>query len=83
MQSLAPAGNINSIWGVLSRMVTQEGVLRPVRGMTAVVCGAGPAHALYFSCYEAMKTKLTHTSLNSHVAFGMYTSSIMHLLLYF
>jgi len=35
--------------------VRYEGVMRPVRGMSAVVFGAGPAHALYFSCYEKMK----------------------------
>lgn len=28
---------------------------RPVRGMGAVVAGAGPAHALYFATYEYSK----------------------------
>ena len=41
-----------------------EGNLRFVRGLPVVIAGAGPAHALYFSCYETMKRKLSH-SLNS------------------
>ena len=72
MQSLTPnAGHIQSVRSVLSQMVRVEGANRMVRGMGPVVCGAGPAHALYFSCYEAVKNKLTqknHT-LNNHVAY--------------
>jgi hypothetical protein len=30
-------------------MIKYEGILRPVRGIIAVVFGAGPAHALYLS----------------------------------
>jgi len=32
-----------------------EGALRKYRGLNVVAVGAGPAHALYFSCYETMK----------------------------
>ena len=72
MQSLTPnAGHIHSVRGVLSQMVRVEGVNRMVRGMGPVVCGAGPAHALYFSCYEAVKDNLTQRNrmLNNHVAY--------------
>ncbi|KAE8750964.1 hypothetical protein FOCC_FOCC002392 [Frankliniella occidentalis] len=71
MQSLTPnAGHVQSVTGVLSRMVRVEGVNRMVRGMGPVVCGAGPAHALYFSCYEAVKETLTHrNTLNNHLAY--------------
>lgn len=44
-----------SIGETLTRMVQSEGIFRPVRGMSAVVVGSGPAHALYFSCYEYLK----------------------------
>ncbi|CAK9299179.1 unnamed protein product [Gordionus sp. m RMFG-2023] len=39
----------------LSQIIKNEGILRPIRGLNAVVIGAGPAHALYFSSYEAIK----------------------------
>lgn len=55
---------------VMFRMVTQEGVLRPVRGIQAVVAGAGPAHALYFSSYEYLKHSFTAQGFNSHLASG-------------
>lgn len=35
---------------------------RPIRGMTAVVAGAGPAHACYFAAYEYTKEKMTKLS---------------------
>ncbi|KAF3425612.1 hypothetical protein E2986_05165 [Frieseomelitta varia] len=70
MQALTPGsgGGGGGVGTVLSRMVQQEGFLRPIRGMSAMVVGAGPAHALYFSCYEFVKNKLlssrTHPELN-------------------
>ncbi|XP_059488807.1 mitoferrin-1 [Neocloeon triangulifer] len=60
MQSLNNFGSPanRGIYDTLSQMVRQEGILRPCRGMSALVVGAGPAHALYFSCYEYSKDKL-------------------------
>ncbi|KAL0276584.1 UNVERIFIED_CONTAM: hypothetical protein PYX00_004132 [Menopon gallinae] len=58
MQSLSPNVNYNSISDAIKVVVRQEGIFRLVRGMSAVVIGAGPAHALYFSCYEHLKDKL-------------------------
>lgn len=58
MQALTPGpGGGGGIGKVLYKMIRQEGVLRPIRGVNAVVFGAGPAHALYFSCYECLKEK--------------------------
>ncbi|XP_057672726.1 mitoferrin isoform X1 [Diorhabda carinulata] len=54
MQSLAATGT-EGIGETLLRMVRHEGLLRPVRGMSAMVVGAGPSHALYFSSYEFLK----------------------------
>lgn len=58
MQSLVPSPGTQqyrTVLATLSNMVKTEGPLRPVRGMSAVVMGAGPAHALYFGCYEHLK----------------------------
>lgn len=73
MQNLSPSPNATyrGVGETLFRMVKNEGVLRPVRGMSAVVIGAGPAHALYFSCYEFLKNILTQNPiLNNHLAIG-------------
>nr|CAB3266181.1 mitoferrin-1 [Phallusia mammillata] len=37
----------------------REGARRLLRGMSAMVIGAGPAHAMYFACYEKTKHTLT------------------------
>lgn len=54
MQSLSTE-SYQTIRGGLQKMVSIEGLSRPVWGMSAVIVGAGPAHALYFSAYEAIK----------------------------
>jgi len=69
MQSLVPTQGVEyrSVMNTLTQMVRTEGVLRPVRGMSAVMIGAGPAHALYFSCYERIKNVLaTSASLGGY-----------------
>ena len=54
-------------------MVKKEGVLRPMRGIGAVVLGAGPAHALYFSSYEYLRDAITqHSILNSTLSSGEF-----------
>lgn len=57
MQSLRPHPNAvyKSIGDALTTMVKKEGLFTPLRGMNVVAIGAGPAHALYFSTYEATK----------------------------
>lgn len=57
MQSLCPHPNAvyRNIYHAITSMVTKEGLLAPLRGMNVVAIGAGPAHALYFSTYEATK----------------------------
>jgi len=56
MQSFnpVPGGKYTGISDVFRRMLS-EGLLRPMRGFSTVLLGAGPAHALYFSCYEKLK----------------------------
>lgn len=63
LQSLRPNpfARYTGITDGLYKMVRYEGALRPVRGMSAVVMGAGPAHALYFSAYERLKRVISGT----------------------
>lgn len=41
-----------------------------MRGIGAVVLGAGPAHAFYFSTYEFTKEKLTEMNINGNVNYS-------------
>lgn len=84
MQALVPGpGGGGGIGTVLVRMIRQEGFLRPIRGVGAMVAGAGPAHALYFSCYEFLKDKFMsskpHSQFN-HLVYGAAgcVSTILH-----
>ncbi|XP_018910492.1 mitoferrin-2 isoform X2 [Bemisia tabaci] len=83
MQSLSPAANtgVTGIRDVFFRMVTTEGVWRPVKGIGVVVMGAGPAHAIYFSCYEAIKDNLTSRHfMNDAFSYGAAgcVSTVIH-----
>ncbi|CAL8256398.1 unnamed protein product [Lota lota] len=75
MQSLQPdpAAHYRNVMDALRRIITTEGVWRPMRGLNATAVGAGPAHALYFACYEKLKKTLSdliHPGANSHLANG-------------
>ncbi|RWS04736.1 mitoferrin-1-like protein, partial [Dinothrombium tinctorium] len=63
MQSLAPSpqATYRSVPEAMYKMMRYEGFFRPFRGMSVMVASAGPAHALYFSCYEKMKRVLSGT----------------------
>ena len=57
-------------------ILQKEGPRRLLRGMNAMVLGAGPAHAMYFACYEKIKHNLTlringKKWKNSSIANGM------------
>ena len=68
MQSLHPnpSATYRSVPDALYKMMTREGLFRPIKGVSAVIAGAGPAHALYFSCYEKMKRSLSGTETGAH-----------------
>lgn len=52
----------------ISKIASTEGIYSLWRGVSSVVLGAGPAHAIYFSVFEASKTLLVNrlTNSNSH-----------------
>uniref|UniRef100_A0A2I3H906 Mitoferrin-1 n=1 Tax=Nomascus leucogenys TaxID=61853 RepID=A0A2I3H906_NOMLE len=75
MQSLSPdpKAQYTSIYGALKKIMRTEGFWRPLRGVNVMIMGAGPAHAMYFACYENMKRTLNdvfHHQGNSHLANG-------------
>ncbi|CAD6993995.1 mitoferrin [Ceratitis capitata] len=67
MQSLSPVTSNYDISTTFKNMIKKEGIMRPIRGVSAVVAGAGPAHALYFGSYEMAKELLTRVTTNNHV----------------
>lgn len=77
MQSLQPdpKAQYRSVYEALKKIVLTEGFWRPLRGINVTVLGAGPAHAMYFACYEKMKKSLSDTIQhggNSHLANGIF-----------
>ncbi|XP_030586057.1 mitoferrin-2-like isoform X2 [Archocentrus centrarchus] len=76
MQSLhpEPGARYRNVMDALRQIVQTEGVWRPIRGVNVLAVGAGPAHALYFACYEKIKFSLSdaiHPGTNSHFANGV------------
>ncbi|NXN81032.1 MFRN1 protein, partial [Bombycilla garrulus] len=76
MQSLQPdpKAQYRSVYGALKKMVQTEGFWTPLRGVNVTMLGAGPAHAMYFACYEKMKKSLSdifQPGGNSHLANGI------------
>lgn len=67
MQSLAHMHAHDTIVSTMRDMVRAEGLLRPFRGVMAVVAGAGPAHALYFGAYEYSKEAIARISDRNHI----------------
>lgn len=87
MQSLQPdpAARYRNVMDALRRIVVTEGVWRPMRGLNATAVGAGPAHALYFACYEKLKKTLSdviHPGANSHLANGTIKHTYTHVKLF-
>ncbi len=72
MQSLICDRNHTTIRRVLSAMVQEEGMIRPMRGMSAMMLGAGPAHAMYFTALEKIREHLSNrNSVPLHLASGI------------
>ena len=72
MQSLVPdpKANYKNVPDALVKIFRHEGLKNTVRGINALVVGAGPAHALYFACYEKLKRSLSGGSHANHLANG-------------
>ena len=72
MQTLVPdpKADYRSLLDAANRIVRYEGIRSTMRGFSAMVAGAGPAHALYFACYEEMKRTLSGGKSGNHLANG-------------
>ncbi|KAL9940017.1 hypothetical protein V8E36_000722 [Tilletia maclaganii] len=53
--SAAPSATYTSISQALSRISSAEGARALWRGVSSVILGAGPAHAIHFGMYETVK----------------------------
>lgn len=61
MQMLATGQPLSkSVIASISRIASSEGAYALWRGVSSVVLGAGPAHAVYFSVFESSKTMLVN-----------------------
>lgn len=59
------------IYQMLRTMQKEEGLLRPMRGVSAMIAGAGPAHAMYFGCLETGKTLAAKLKVDPHIGDGV------------
>lgn len=50
-----PAAVYSGVTNAITKISTTEGIRTLWRGMTSVILGAGPAHAVYFGTYEFTK----------------------------
>jgi len=68
MQCLVPHKNAvySSLFDAMRKIRADEGIFRTWRGINAVLMGAGPAHALYFSTYEGTKMLLGNRGTGGH-----------------
>ncbi|KXJ90681.1 mitochondrial carrier domain-containing protein [Microdochium bolleyi] len=76
MQIVNPAGTsaYNGMIQSTMRIASGEGVLKLWRGMSSVVVGAGPAHAVYFATYEAVKHLMGGNQAGVHHPLAAATS---------
>lgn len=60
------------------RIATSEGIRNLWRGMSSVVVGAGPAHAVYFATYEAVKHLMGGNKAGEHhpLAAGLFSTHV-------
>lgn len=65
-----PRANYKNVVHALYRIVRYEGIRSTVRGINVMAYGAGPAHAMYFACYEKLKGTLSSRNHSNHLAHG-------------
>ncbi|KAL8561815.1 hypothetical protein ACOMHN_046941 [Nucella lapillus] len=73
MQALVPdpKADYRSLGDAANKILRFEGVRSTMRGFSAMVIGAGPAHAMYFACYEEVKRVLSGGQQGNHLANGI------------
>lgn len=61
-----PHAIYNNIFHALNKISIHEGLTKLFRGISSVIIGAGPAHALYFCIYESTKYALIPKGEEGH-----------------
>lgn len=64
----SPAAIYTGIGNALSTISRAEGYMSLWRGVSSVIVGAGPAHAIYFATYEVVKHNLGGNNPGHHPA---------------
>jgi len=67
-----PRADYRNILHAFYRIIRYEGLHMTMRGVSATVYGAGPAHALYYSSYEKIKALLSRSDHSNHIAHGWH-----------
>ncbi|KAL9045118.1 MAG: hypothetical protein Q9214_001800 [Letrouitia sp. 1 TL-2023] len=70
----SPSGLYSGLSNALSRILKAEGIGSLWRGISSVALGAGPAHAVYFATYEAVKHAMGGNEGNEHHPVAAATS---------
>ncbi|KAK7110898.1 mitoferrin-2-like isoform X2 [Littorina saxatilis] len=82
MQTLVPdpKADYRSLLDAANKIIRYEGLRNTMRGFSAMAVGAGPAHAMYFACYEAVKKRLSGNQQGNHLANGIAgcTATLLH-----
>ena len=67
-----PRANYRNVPDAMFRICRYEGAKRTFRGISAVISGAGPAHAMYFASYEWVKKSLSSSNSSNHLVHGEF-----------
>ncbi|KAH0542091.1 hypothetical protein FGG08_003471 [Glutinoglossum americanum] len=70
----SPSAVYTGIANAVAQISSTEGARSLWRGVTSVALGAGPAHAVYFATYEAVKQSLGGNIGNDHHFFAVATA---------
>ncbi|KAI9797242.1 MAG: Fe(2+) transporter [Candelina submexicana] len=70
----SPSAVYTGISNAARQISSTEGILSLWRGISSVVIGAGPAHAVYFATYEAVKQAMGGNKGNEHHPLAAATS---------
>jgi len=65
-----PKARYRNLFQAFYRITTQENPRALFRGIGVVATGAGPAHALYFACYEFSKKALSSSNQSTVLSQG-------------
>ncbi|KAI9894210.1 MAG: Fe(2+) transporter [Vezdaea aestivalis] len=70
----SPSAVYSGIINAVGRVRAQEGIRTLWKGMSSVVVGAGPAHAVYFATYEVVKQAMGGNDRSRHHPLAAATS---------